>query len=84
MSDDIIRLALRGLGRLYRGALINVALVVDIEFAESFRKAEDVILLELRIFPGGALVVKRGIQSLQPHLCSLRTFMIVSGEPAAL
>jgi hypothetical protein len=39
---------LRGLDS---SSLVNIALVVHVQLAESIRQAKDVALLELRIFP---------------------------------
>lgn len=51
LSNDIVRLALSLLSSLDGGSFVDVALVVDVEFAEGIRQTEDVALLELRIFP---------------------------------
>jgi hypothetical protein len=42
---------LRLLRRLDDGALVEVALVVDVEPAEGVLQAKDLALLELRVFP---------------------------------
>jgi hypothetical protein len=52
LSHNIIGLTLALLGGLDGGSLVDVALVVDVELAEGVSQAEDVALLELRIFPG--------------------------------
>jgi hypothetical protein len=51
LSHHIVRLVLRLLRRLDDGALVEVALVVDVEPAEGVLQAKDLALLELRVFP---------------------------------
>jgi hypothetical protein len=52
LPHDIVRLTLALLGGFDSRGLVEVSLVVDVEFTEGVGKAKDLILLELRIFPG--------------------------------
>jgi hypothetical protein len=70
------------LSSLDRGRLINVSLVIDIEFAESILQTEDLVLLELRILPVPLQVSKdsrnQGSQTIvKAYLCNLITFILV-------
>jgi hypothetical protein len=51
LSHDIVRLSLRLLSGFNNGGLVEVSLVIDVEFTEGILKAEDLVLLELRILP---------------------------------
>lgn len=51
LSDNIIRLPLRGLSGLDHGGLVNIALVINIQFAKGVLEGKYVLLLELRVFP---------------------------------
>jgi hypothetical protein len=55
LSNNIIWLSLTSLCSFDRSGLVDVSLIVDIEFTESILQAEDLILLELRIFPARRL-----------------------------
>lgn len=85
LSDDIVWLALALLGSFNGSSLVNVALVVNVELAESVAQAVDFVLGELRILPVGrcASVManplgdeSRGAGVCNAHLWSLRTFMM--------
>jgi hypothetical protein len=52
LTDNIVGLALARLGGLDGGCLVNVPLIIDVELAEGIGQGEDVVLLELRKFPG--------------------------------
>jgi len=52
LAHHVVGLALACLGGLDGSGLIDVPLVVDIELAEGIGEGEDVVLLELRKFPG--------------------------------
>ncbi len=52
LANHIVGLALACLGGLDGGGLVDVPLVVDVELTEGVGEREDVILLELRKFPG--------------------------------
>jgi hypothetical protein len=60
LTDDIVGLALARLGGLDGGSLVNVSLVVDIELAEGVGEGEEIVLLELRKFPGFGLELVTG------------------------
>lgn len=51
LSHDIVGLSLGCLCGFDGGGLVDITLVIDVEFAESIGKAKDVGLLELRVFP---------------------------------
>lgn len=51
LAHNIIRLLLRGLNGLDGGAFVQIAAIFDIELAEGISQREDVLLLELRVFP---------------------------------
>lgn len=55
LSNDIIWLPLSSLCSFDRSGLVDISLIVDIEFTESILQAEDLILLKLRIFPARRL-----------------------------
>jgi hypothetical protein len=56
LAHDIIRLVLRLLRGLDDGALVEVALVVEVELAEGVLQPENLALLELRVFPASLAV----------------------------
>lgn len=51
LPDDIVRLSLALLSSLDGSGFVEIALVVDVEFAKGIRQREDVGLLKLRKFP---------------------------------
>jgi hypothetical protein len=55
LSNNIVWLSLGSLCSFDRSGLVDVSLIVDIEFTEGILQAEDLILLELRIFPARRL-----------------------------
>ena len=74
---------LRLLCRLNDGALVDVALVVNVELAEGILQPEDLALLELRVFPArNALLaaVEAGGGAWKyadaTHFCSLMMFIV--------
>lgn len=79
LSHNIVGLTLRVLSGLDDGGFIYVALVVDIHVLEGIGELEDLILIELRVFPvmcqclafNRAHALPSG-----PYLCSLITFMV--------
>lgn len=77
LSDNVVWLPLRGLRRLDHGGLVEVALVISVQLAESILQLEDLVLLELRIFPECLSVMRRaGAEGgVWTDLCSLITFM---------
>jgi hypothetical protein len=51
LPDNIVWLSLACLGGLDCSSFVNVSFVVDVELAEGILQAEDLVLLELRVFP---------------------------------
>lgn len=51
LADDIVRLSLRRLRGFDGRCLVDVALIVDVEFAKGVGQTEDFALLELRVLP---------------------------------
>jgi hypothetical protein len=49
LADHIVRLVLRLLRRLDHGALVEIALVVNVQLAEGVLQAKDLALLELGV-----------------------------------
>ena len=90
LANHVVGLALACLGGLDGGGLVDVPLVVDVELTEGVGEREDVILLELRKFPGQKVSSRSsrakahcGMQGRWSHLWILRTFMVarVRGSP---
>jgi hypothetical protein len=73
---------LRLLRGLDDGGLVEVALVVDVELAESILQAEDLALLELRVFPERNAPSVRGEAGgvRGAYFWSLMMFMAVGGK----
>jgi hypothetical protein len=84
LADHIVRLVLRLLRRLDHGALVEVALVVDVELAEGILQPEDLALLELRVLPARNARLA-GVQADRvawkcadaAYFCSLMMFIVV-------
>jgi hypothetical protein len=57
LPHDIVWLMFRLLRRLDHGRLVEIALVVDVEFAEGILQPKDFSLLELGIFPSRIVVL---------------------------
>jgi hypothetical protein len=89
LTHNIVGLALARLCSFDRRRLVDVPLVIHIEFAKGVSQPEYVALLELRKFPGEVSIPTDP----QPkatddiawclvlaYLCSLRTFMIARGS----
>ena len=51
LTDNIVGLVLRVLGRLDHCTFIQVALVIHVKLAKGILKLEDLLLLELRVLP---------------------------------
>jgi hypothetical protein len=83
LSHHVVGLVLRLLGALDDGALVEVALVVDVELAEGILQAKDLALLELGVFPvrNGLLATVeasgcREKGGAPTYFCSLMMFML--------
>jgi len=77
LAHDIVGLVLRLLRGLDDGALVEVALVVEVELAEGVLQPEDLALLELRVFPAPLAWRKAKRRTWRgTHFCSLMMFMM--------